>query len=69
VYIIFIVVIAAGPCHLDALVKLGHFSGVFFSESTVQGMLVGIGIAVVTAGWVIYFMLNMGFRAFRQMEF
>ena len=69
VYIIFIVVIAAGPCHLDALVKLGHFPGVFFSESTVQAMLVGIGIAVVTAGWVIYFMLNMGFRAFRQMEF
>ena len=69
VYIIFIVVIAAGPCHLDALVKLGHFPGVFFSESTVQAMLVGIGIAVVTAGWVIYFMLNIGFRAFRQMEF
>ena len=69
VYIIFIVGIAAGPCHLDALVELGHFSGFFSSESTFHAMLVGTGIAIVTAGWVIYFMLNMGFRAFRQMEF
>jgi len=68
-YIIFIVGIAAGPCHLDALVKLGHFAEYFSTETTFLAMLLGGGIAIFAAICVVYFMLRMGFRAFRQMEF
>ena len=69
VYIIFIVGIAAGPCHLDALVKLGHFGSVFSRETTYRGMLLGAGIATLMGVWVNYFMLRIGYRAFRKMEF
>ncbi len=69
IYIILIVGITAGPCHLNALVKLGHFSSLFSPEATFYGMLVGAGIASVFAICVIYFMLRLGFRTFREMEF
>ena len=69
VYIIFIVGIAAGPCHLDALVKMGHFSTLFAPNTTFLAMLLGSGIAVFVAAWVIYLMLKLGFRAFCRMEF
>ncbi|MDG2207894.1 MAG: hypothetical protein P8K78_08325 [Pirellulales bacterium] len=69
VYIIFIVVVAAGPCHLDALVGLGHLSEFFSVEKTQMAMLIGILIAVAMGIWTVYFMLRIGFRAFRQMEF
>ena len=69
VYIIFIVGIAAGPCHLDALVRLGHFSEFFSIQNTQTAMLIGLAIAVAISCWTIYFMLKIGFRAFRQMEF
>jgi len=69
VYIIFIVGVAAGPCHLDALVGLGHLSEFFSAEKTQMAMLIGILIAVAVGIWTVYFMLRIGFRAFRQMEF
>ncbi|MEC8337454.1 MAG: hypothetical protein VXZ84_04870, partial [Planctomycetota bacterium] len=69
VYIIFIVGIAAGPCHLDAMVKLGHFDSVFSRETTYRGMLLGAGMATLMGVWVNYFMLRIGYRAFRKMEF
>jgi len=69
VYIIFIVGVAAGPCHLDALVGLGHLSEFFSEEKTQLAMLIGILIAVALGIWTVYFMLRIGFRAFRQMEF
>ncbi len=69
VYIIFIVGVAAGPCHLDALVGLGHLSEFFSPEKTQTAMLIGILIAVAVGIWTVYFMLRIGFRAFRQMEF
>ena len=69
VYIIFIVGVAAGPCHLNALVKMGHFSSLFSVETTFQAMLLGACIATLMAVWVVYFMLRIGYRAFRKMEF
>ena len=69
VYIIFIVGIAAGPCHLDALVKMGHFDSVLSAETTYRVMLLGAGISTLMAIWVNYFMLRIGYRAFRKMEF
>ena len=69
VYILLIVGIAAGPCHLNSLVEMGHFTTYFSPETTFRAMLIGVGVALLIAVFVIYFMLRIGFSAFCKMEF